>query len=192
MTASSSPSSSLSSSSSPGEVVASGSTAAGETVVLRTLAAGEEPPRAEGDPWDEWGERLPLAETAGHIERLVIEVGGEVVGNLSWHRTHYGPNAGSLAWNLGVELLQPARGRGIGTVAQRLLAEYLFRTTDLWRVEASTDVENVAEQRSLEKAGFTREGILRGAQYRADGVHHDLVAYSLLRSDLADLDDLAR
>ena len=77
-----------------------------------------------------------------------------------------------------------ARGRGIGTAAQRLLAEHLFATTSVHRVEAGTDVTNVAEQRALEKAGFTREGVLRGAQYRADGSHHDLVSYAVLRTDL--------
>jgi RimJ/RimL family protein N-acetyltransferase len=55
--------------------------------------------------------------------------------------------------------------------------------SDIERIEASTDVENIAEQRSLEKAGFTREGILRRAQWRA-GAHHDLVSYSILREVL--------
>jgi len=59
---------------------------------------------------------------------------------------------------------------------------YLFETTEVNRVEASTDVENLAEQRSLEKAGFRREGIQRGSQFRA-GAYHDLVVYSRLRND---------
>ena len=37
------------------------------------------------------------------------------------------------------------------------LAAYLFATTRVNRVEASTDIENRAEQRSLEKAGYVRE-----------------------------------
>jgi RimJ/RimL family protein N-acetyltransferase len=45
------------------------------------------------------------------------------------------------------------------------------------RLEASTDVDNAAEQRALEGAGFTREGVLRSAQFR-DGAFHDLVLYS--------------
>ena len=45
------------------------------------------------------------------------------------------------------------------------------------------DVTNVAEQRALERAGYVREGVLRQAQARADG-QHDLVSYSLLRTDL--------
>jgi RimJ/RimL family protein N-acetyltransferase len=50
------------------------------------------------------------------------------------------------------------------------------------RVEASTDVSNLAEQRSLEKAGLRREGVTRGAQFRA-GAYHDLVVFALLRDD---------
>ncbi|MFB9895158.1 GNAT family N-acetyltransferase [Planobispora takensis] len=43
----------------------------------------------------------------------------------------------------------------------------------------------MAEQRALKKAGFTREGVLRGAGFRA-GEWHDGVLYSFLRSDLPD------
>ena len=106
-----------------------------------------------------------------------------IAGALSWHLEAYGPTQGSFAWNIGIGLGEACRGHGVGTVAQRLLAEWLLASTPLDRIEASTDVENVAEQRSLEKAGFTREGTLRGAQARADG-QHDLYSYSLLRSDL--------
>ena len=48
------------------------------------------------------------------------------------------------------------------------------------RVEASTDVENIAEQRALERAGFTYEGTLRLAQGRVDGLH-DLQVWSHVR-----------
>ena len=49
--------------------------------------------------------------------------------------------------------------------------------------DVSWHVDNVAEQRSLDKAGFTREGVIRRAQYRA-GAYHDLVGYSFVRDDL--------
>ena len=83
---------------------------------------------------------------------------------------------------IGIDLQPEGRGQGLGTEAQRILAEWLFETTPVNRVEASTDVENLAEARSLEKAGFRREGIKRGAQFRA-GAYHDLVMYSRLRND---------
>jgi RimJ/RimL family protein N-acetyltransferase len=115
--------------------------------------------------------------------RLIVEVSGAgAVGMVSWHATPYGPGRWSRAWNIGIGLLPDARGQGVGTAAQRLLAEELLATTTVNRVEASTDVDNVAERRALEKAGFTREGILRGAQFRA-GSWHDLVGYSLLRGE---------
>jgi aminoglycoside 6'-N-acetyltransferase len=50
------------------------------------------------------------------------------------------------------------------------------------RVQASTDIENAAEQRALAKAGFTREGVIRKAQWR-NGAYHDLVLYSKLRGE---------
>ncbi len=75
-----------------------------------------------------------------------------------------------------------APGRGHGTAAQRALADHLFATTLIERLEAGTDVDNIAEQRALEKAGFTGEGVLRHAQFRG-GRWRDLVLYSRLRAD---------
>jgi ribosomal protein S18 acetylase RimI-like enzyme len=82
----------------------------------------------------------------------------------------------------GIWLLPGHRGRGHGSEAQRQLAAYLFAHTPVERVEASTDVDNATEQRALEKAGFTREGVLRHAQFR-EGGFHDLVLYSKLRGE---------
>ncbi len=115
---------------------------------------------------------------------LLIERVGDrvVIGSISWRRVRYGPNPESDAWMIGIDLEPGARGQGFGTEAQRQAADYLFETTNLHRVEASTDVDNLAEQRSLEKAGFTREGVNRGAQFRG-GAYHDLVLYARLRRD---------
>jgi RimJ/RimL family protein N-acetyltransferase len=113
------------------------------------------------------------------IERLED---GAILGTIQYHRVSYGPNPESAAWMLGIELTADARGQGFGTEAQRVLADWLFATTRANRIEASTDVDNVAEARSLEKAGFTREGVSRGAQFRA-GAYRDLVVFSRLRSD---------
>ncbi|MCT2588147.1 GNAT family N-acetyltransferase [Actinophytocola gossypii] len=107
---------------------------------------------------------------------------GRLLGGVSWHAVDYGGTVGCSAWNIGIGLLPEERGRGVGSIAQRLLAEYLFATTELDRVEASTDVDNVGEQKALARAGFTREGILRGAQLR-EGVRRDLVHYGKLRTD---------
>ncbi len=113
------------------------------------------------------------------VERVADE---QPIGTVGWHEVHYGPPPESRAWNIGISLIPEARGHGFGAIAQRLLADYLFAQTDANRVEAQTDVDNVAEQRALEKAAFIREGVARGSQYRA-GAHHDLITYARLRSD---------
>jgi len=84
---------------------------------------------------------------------------------------------------IGIWLRPLARGRGIGQAAQRELAELFFRHTAVNRVEAHTDVSNIAEQRALERAGFTREGLVRGAQWRA-GAYRDGYLYAILRGDI--------
>ncbi|MEX0630250.1 MAG: GNAT family protein [Chloroflexota bacterium] len=116
--------------------------------------------------------------------QLIVErvADGHPIGTVAWHEVHYGPPPLSRAWNIGISLIPEARRQGHGGIAQRLWADYLFETTDANRVEASTDVENLAEQRALEKAGFQREGIQRQAQFRA-GAHHDLITYARLRND---------
>ena len=120
-----------------------------------------------------------------HNGQLIVELDdGTPIGTVGWHKVLNGPNPESTAWNIGITLVPQARGHGYGTEAQRQVAAYLFETTGAHRVEASTDVENLAEQRSLEKAGFLREGVQRGAQFRAGG-YHDLIVYSRLRDDPA-------
>lgn len=125
--------------------------------------------------WDAWddGPRVP-----GEHHRAVVLVDDAIIGTMSWHAVHYGPTLGSRAWSLGISLAPSWRGQGWGSLAQRMLADHLL--DDAERVEACTDVDNLAEQRSLEKAGFTREGVLRRAQRRADG-QHDLVMYARVR-----------
>ena len=120
--------------------------------------------------------------TDGNGGLLMVVAGDEPIGTVTWRRASYGPTLESACWNVGVVRVPAGRGRGIGGIAQRLLADHLFATTEVNRIEASTDVTNVPEQRALEKAGFVREGVLRGAQFRA-GAHHDMVGYSRLRSD---------
>lgn len=123
---------------------------------------------------------LPLP--AGSGELAVADGDDRLLGSVGWRPVTYGPNAGSQALDIGISLHPVARGHGHGARAQRMLAEHLFTTTGVHRVQASTDVENLPEQRALERAGFVREGVLRGAQWRLGAVH-DLVAYSRLRSD---------
>lgn len=82
--------------------------------------------------------------------------------------------------NIGISITGDWRGRGLGSRAQAQLAD-LLHDEGIVRVEASTDVANVAEQRALDRAGFTLEGVAVGAQVRADG-RHDLQVWSHVRA----------
>ncbi|MGZ9159705.1 MAG: GNAT family N-acetyltransferase [Candidatus Limnocylindrales bacterium] len=166
-----------------------------------TLADAPALDRRDADPtvsgeFNDFGPRArrPVAEQLAQAQRLVsIERGrliverrgdGTVIGDVSWHATRYGPGDTSRALNMGIALYPEARGQGFGSEAQRLLAELLLDRFEVERIEASTDVDNIAEQRALDKAGFTREGVIRRAQFRG-GRYHDLVGYSFVRGDLA-------
>jgi RimJ/RimL family protein N-acetyltransferase len=150
----------------------------------------------EADPWNWFGE-VDAARPQRHFAEngmiaddqgtLAVETPeGTLAGSVSWHAVQHGPTSACRALNIGISLFPEHRGRGYGSAAQRVLAQYLFATTLVERVEATTDVENVAEQRALERAGFTREGILRHSQFRA-GRWRDTVLYSVLRGEV-DLD----
>ncbi|MFF9276053.1 GNAT family N-acetyltransferase [Streptomyces griseosporeus] len=124
-----------------------------------------------------WAENGLLAEDGG---QLMVTTGTERHGFVAWRKITV--TAASYHWNIGIQLLPDSCGRGIGTRAQLLLARYLFAHTPVVRIEADTEADNIAEQRALEKAGFRREGVLRGIVFR-DGGWRDGVLYSLLRGE---------
>jgi RimJ/RimL family protein N-acetyltransferase len=117
-----------------------------------------------------------------HGRLIVADKSGATVGLVSYLAVFHGPPPSNRVYNIGIDIDPAHRRRGYGAAAQALLARYLFDTYTVERVEASTDVENVAEQRALERAGFTREGVLRRAQWRA-GAWHDVCLYSKLRGE---------
>jgi RimJ/RimL family protein N-acetyltransferase len=124
--------------------------------------------------------RPPGLDQSGGL--CVIADDGQVAGDVTWHWVEWGPNAGSRCPMIGIWLRPAYRGRGIGSAAQAQLADLLFKHTTTNRIEAHTDVDNKAEQRALETAGFQREGIVRGGQWR-NGAYHDGVLYAVLRQD---------
>jgi RimJ/RimL family protein N-acetyltransferase len=103
---------------------------------------------------------------------------GGCAGWVTWRPVGATPN-----YEIGIALFPEYRGRGLGTEAQRQLVQYLFSTTTAHRIQAGTEVDNHAEQRALERAGFQNEGIARGVHFRA-GAWRDSVTYAVLRTDI--------
>ncbi|MCA1710732.1 MAG: GNAT family N-acetyltransferase [Actinobacteria bacterium] len=167
----------------------------GHVVTALRPARAEETAQVDGwraDPqteYEEWGDPppglppdAPWPKPCGMGELLITDGADTPIGTVGWHQVLHGPGAGSIALDIGISLRPEARGHGHGSRAQRMLADYLFATFAVHRVQASTDVTNAAEQGALERAGFTREGLIRGAQWR-QGEWHDLVSYARLRTD---------
>lgn len=167
-----------------------GGTVRSMSITLRPAVPEDLPFLTGGDsPFDDFGPRpartevySPRLEAPGGL--IVAGPGDEVLGNVSWIYMQWGPNPASRNPMIGIWLAEAGRGQGYGTLAQRMLVDLLFRHTSCHRIEAHTDVENLAEQRSLEKAGFRQEGIIREAQWR-DGAYRDGWLYSILRPEWA-------
>ena len=113
---------------------------------------------------------------------LVVEAAGEAVGSVGWVARHWSAPPWSKSWEIGITLLPEARGRGIGGRAQRQMCDYLFATTSVHRLQAVTNASNVAEQRALLSAGFSREGVVRGAEWLL-GSYTDVHLFGRVRSD---------
>ena len=158
-------------------------------VILRPEQLSDLSELTGGDsPFDDFGPRTTRTtvrpaslDDAGSL--VVLDRDGAVAGEVSWHYVHWGPTKASWCPMIGIWLRPIARGRGIGRAAQRQLAELFFSHTAVNRVEAHTDVDNIAEQRALEAAGFRREGLVRGAQWR-NGAYRDGYLYAVLRDDI--------
>lgn len=76
-----------------------------------------------------------------------------------------------------------ARRRGVATAATLAITDWAFGTLGMIRMELLTVPDNAASQRVALAAGFTREGVRRGASTRRDGSHGDYVAFVRLASD---------
>jgi RimJ/RimL family protein N-acetyltransferase len=84
---------------------------------------------------------------------------------------------------LGYVLARAHWGKGVATAAvKRTLATVFGEVEGLESVEALVDVANPASQRVLEKAGFTREAVLR-SYCVVKGRLRDMVIYSFISTD---------
>jgi RimJ/RimL family protein N-acetyltransferase len=83
---------------------------------------------------------------------------------------------------IGYWLVPAARGQGTATRAVVLLSRWAFSALRVVRIELLCQPANAASMRVAERAGYTREGLLRS--YRAWGEgRRDFVMFSLLPDD---------
>ena len=166
---------------------------AADGVVLRRFDDGDVPwiTATCSDPeTTRWLSRLPSPYTEG-AARAYVEYA-----RLSWSSATAAPFAisdesrtglGAIELHLGAQpsvgywLNPSARGRGVATIAVRLLAGWAFGELSLDRLLLTTHPDNVASQRVAERSGFTHEGIAPALLAYADGSGESQV-FSLSRS----------
>jgi RimJ/RimL family protein N-acetyltransferase len=126
---------------------------------------------ARGDAERERGEGMNLA--------ILDAEETELLGSLSVRIASWPDLRGQLGYLVGAH----ARGRGVAPRAIRITARWGFRTLGLERVEILVHPENKPSQRAAEKAGFTREGVLR-SYTRVKAERFDMWSFSALPGEL--------
>ena len=119
-------------------------------------------------------ERLGELRDSGRLFPLLIVERDTIIGGASL--TNYDIYRDRV--ELGYWLYAQGRGRGIATRVVRALATHAFNV-GLLRIEAVVRPENAPSIRVLERAGFTREGLMRSVLRHGDG-RADAILYSLL------------
>jgi RimJ/RimL family protein N-acetyltransferase len=89
---------------------------------------------------------------------------------------------GTKQLEIGYSLVPSERGKGYCSEAVNIMADYLFLSREVMRIQAQTDQRNMASQRVLEKAGFKKEGLLRNNFYMR-GEWTDDYIYSIIREE---------
>jgi RimJ/RimL family protein N-acetyltransferase len=133
------------------------------------------------DPYDEDSVRIWLALQPARLRAgdgaafAVVELPSQDALGAIGVRVLHGRGIAEIGYHMSPE----ARGRGLATAALRLLSDWSFATLPVARLQLTTHVDNPASQRVAEKAGYTREAVLRSwADQRGERV--DLIMYSLL------------
>jgi RimJ/RimL family protein N-acetyltransferase len=114
-----------------------------------------------------------------HYLHLAIENDGVLVGDFQLRKCEKTMPDG--CWEMGLELLQDDRGKGIGTEALIAGTQYAF-ANGCHRLQGSTEESNVAMRKAFEKAGWKFEGVQKALFLEKD-VPVDYYSYAVTKFD---------
>lgn len=103
---------------------------------------------------------------------------GEMIGSIGITITSEYDRQGSLGYKIGSRFWN----QGYSSEAARAVIDYMFRNTDMERIDAFSSVENPASRKVMEKVGMKQEGLLRHYYKTRDGFH-DCTMYGIIRND---------
>jgi len=121
--------------------------------------------------------------------RFVIDYGNgddvKFAGVISLHTINIKNHTAEIGYWMDKSL----RGKGIGTIAAKMITDYGFRSLGFRRIDGLVDVDNLASQKLLTSAGFQKEGILRNKVSREDGRQIDMALFATTDSTWKPLAD---
>jgi RimJ/RimL family protein N-acetyltransferase len=125
------------------------------------------------------GEEAPSATDAA-IFAVTELANGELAGEaLLW-----GIDLHNRSAHLGLSLRPGCRGRGLGADTVRVLCRYGFAVRGLHRLQLETLSDNHAMIAAAERAGFTREGLMRKSGW-VNGRWADDLVFGLLETEFS-------
>ena len=126
---------------------------------------------------DEEGHHALLS-SPSHAYRLAVGLSGVIQGFAILR------GMGDPHRNLYLQRIAVARpGQGVGTAFLGLVLDEAFGPMEAERFHLDCFADNVRAQRSYEKLGFTRDGLMRKAYRLADGTRADLVMMAILKNE---------
>ncbi len=148
-----------------------------------TLFATIDKNRAHLRPWLPWVDKSISAEQTREFirnscDQYGIFVDGDLAGAIGLHKI----DAANRNTSIGYWLEAGKQGRGVMTRACRAVVTYAFEQRRLHRIEIRCATGNVRSCAIPQRLGFTREGVIREAEWVNDGFL-DLVIWGMLERD---------
>ncbi|MEV5595240.1 GNAT family N-acetyltransferase [Streptomyces sp. NPDC052496] len=142
--------------------------------LITTVPAACSEPAAVAFVERQWGR----ATTGAGYPFVVVTPGGRPVGMVGLWLKDLDQGRASL----GYWVVESARGRGTAVRALRTVAGWALGELRIPRLELYIEPWNTASVRTAERAGFRREGLLRGWQ-QVGSERRDMFMYALLSGD---------
>lgn len=135
-------------------------------------------------PYDrEMAEDFVREQAFAYLNRLAlsfaIEVDGQFAGTIGLHSLKLSDHCAEV----GYWIAASHRGKGICTEALITITNFSIDVMRFRRIEALADFDNLASQRVLERAGYSREGLLQSRSTKPDGRQIDMALYSKVMSE---------
>ena len=117
----------------------------------------------------------------GEVWAIVLKETGRVIGSIGLHNDDR--RTAPHVRMLGYALSESYWGQGIMVEAVQAVLGHSFGQLHLDRVSAYCYEDNFGSVRVLEKCGFSKEGLLRGAERMPEGKSIGLLCYSILKEE---------